>query len=138
MSRAKTTTLRSISAATGLFLTLGAPSPARSEDLRYGIETVAVRSAVQQQRSLSRPFAQRPRAVSSPWLKSPRHSSAATKASIIALATLGGMFGGAIAGGAIENWITPCRCDDPGLRGALIGAPVGAVAGGLLGFHFTR
>jgi hypothetical protein len=29
-----------------------------------------------------------------------------------------------------------CNCDDPGLKGALIGAPVGAVAGGVLGALF--
>jgi hypothetical protein len=30
-----------------------------------------------------------------------------------------------------------CRCNDPGLRGAMIGAPIGMVAGGILGaFYF--
>ena len=29
-----------------------------------------------------------------------------------------------------------CHCDDPGLKGALIGAPVGAVTGGILGAKF--
>ncbi len=27
-------------------------------------------------------------------------------------------------------------CDDPGLKGALIGAPIGAAAGGILGAMF--
>jgi hypothetical protein len=26
-----------------------------------------------------------------------------------------------------------CKCDDPGLKGALIGAPIGAIAGGIVG-----
>jgi hypothetical protein len=29
-----------------------------------------------------------------------------------------------------------CHCDDPGLVGALVGAPVGMAAGSILGWHF--
>jgi hypothetical protein len=45
----------------------------------------------------------------------------------------GGFFGGAYLGAAIEG---ECNCDDPGLRGAIIGAPIGAVTGGILGYKF--
>ena len=47
---------------------------------------------------------------------------------------VGGFFGGTFLGAAIEG--DRCNCDDPGLVGALIGGPVGAVAGGVLGYKF--
>jgi hypothetical protein len=47
-----------------------------------------------------------------------------------AIGGVGGFFGGAYLGAAIEG---DCNCDDPGLRGVLIGAPIGAVAGAIVG-----
>ena len=49
-------------------------------------------------------------------------------------AVVGGV-GGFFVGGYTGAWIEGdrCHCDDPGLKGALIGAPVGAAAGGILG-----
>jgi hypothetical protein len=44
----------------------------------------------------------------------------------------GGFFGGFFLGAAIEG--DRCNCDDPGFVGALIGAPVGAAAGSILGY----
>ena len=38
--------------------------------------------------------------------------------------------GGLIGAGLDHNW----RCDDPGLQGFVLGAPIGAVVGGILGF----
>jgi hypothetical protein len=49
------------------------------------------------------------------------------------LGALGGFFAGGFLGAKIEG---DCACDDPGLRGFQIGAPVGAVAGGILGAWF--
>lgn len=49
-----------------------------------------------------------------------------------------GFFTGAYTGAAIENHASPCRCDDPGLRGAVIGGPVGAVAGAIIGVLLVR
>jgi hypothetical protein len=51
-----------------------------------------------------------------------------------ALGATGGFFAGAYLGAFIEG--DRCHCDDPGLKGALIGAPVGAVTGGILGAKF--
>jgi hypothetical protein len=48
-----------------------------------------------------------------------------------AVGATGGFFGGGFLGAAIEG--DSCSCDDPGLKGFLIGAPTGAVAGGILG-----
>jgi hypothetical protein len=51
-----------------------------------------------------------------------------------------GTFGGLVAGGYIGIKIegNSCRCDDPGLKGLLIGAPIGAVAGGVVGYKLAR
>jgi hypothetical protein len=50
----------------------------------------------------------------------------------------GGFFAGIYVGAAIENEWYPCICDDPGLKGALRGAPIGAIAGGVLGYYTFR
>jgi hypothetical protein len=51
------------------------------------------------------------------------------------LGAIVGATGGFFAGGFTGAWIEGdrCHCDDPGLKGFLIGAPVGAVAGGIVG-----
>jgi hypothetical protein len=56
-----------------------------------------------------------------------------TKAAIFtAIGVVGGIYAGAYLGAAIEG--DSCRCDDPGLKGGLIGIPIGAVGGGILGW----
>jgi len=50
---------------------------------------------------------------------------------------LGGFVAGGLAGAAMENAIAPCRCDDAGLKGVMIGAPAGAVAAGVIAFRLT-
>jgi hypothetical protein len=51
-----------------------------------------------------------------------------------AVGAVGGLFAGGYLGAAIDG---ECGgCDDPGLKGALIGMPIGAVAGGILGGKF--
>ena len=59
-----------------------------------------------------------------------RRSSTRTILGAVAGAT-GGFFAGGFTGAWIEG--DRCNCDDPGFKGFLIGAPVGAVAGGILG-----
>jgi len=49
---------------------------------------------------------------------------------------VGGFFGGGFLGAAIEG--DSCQCDDPGLKGFLIGAPIGAIAGSILGWTLSR
>lgn len=49
------------------------------------------------------------------------------------IGAVGGFFGGGFLGSKIEP---DCDCDDPGVKGFLIGAPVGAVIGGILGAKF--
>jgi len=48
-----------------------------------------------------------------------------------ALGALGGFVAGGMIGARLDR---NCRCDDPGLQGFVVGAPVGAVAGGILGY----
>ena len=51
-----------------------------------------------------------------------------------ALGAFGGFFAGGYLGAMIDG---ECGgCDDPGLKGAVIGAPIGAVVGGILGAKF--
>ncbi len=45
--------------------------------------------------------------------------------------SVGGFFAGGFLGAHIEG--DRCDCDDPGVRGFLIGAPIGALAGGIFG-----
>ena len=55
--------------------------------------------------------------------------STGKRAAITALASLGGFLGGGFLGAAIEPG---CQCDDPGLLGFVVGAPIGAASGGVL------
>jgi hypothetical protein len=48
--------------------------------------------------------------------------------------SVGGFFAGGFLGAHIEG--DRCDCDDPGVRGFLIGAPIGAAAGGIFGAKF--
>jgi hypothetical protein len=61
-----------------------------------------------------------------------------TRALIIAGSAVGGFFAGGFLGHQIEREFAPCNCDDPGLKGALIGAPIGAIAGGVISAILTR
>lgn len=47
---------------------------------------------------------------------------------------VGGFFAGAYLGAMIEG--DGCSCDDPGLKGALIGAPIGTATGAVLGAKY--
>ena len=54
-------------------------------------------------------------------------------------ATIGavaGLFGGGYLGVKIEG--DRCHCDDPGLAGFLIGAPIGAIVGGIAGYNLGK
>lgn len=78
------------------------------------------------------------RALRLPAAAEPRRRqvrSKAKRALWAAVGGAGGFFGGAFLGAALEP---DCNCDDPGFRGFLIGAPVGAATGAILGWKFGR
>jgi hypothetical protein len=67
----------------------------------------------------------------------PPRSRARSRTRIVAGAiagSIGGFFAGGFLGAHIEG--DRCNCDDPGVQGFLIGAPIGALAGGILGGKF--
>lgn len=56
-----------------------------------------------------------------------------------ALAGVGGAVGGFFAGAYLGRLMEPgCSCDDYGLKGMIVGAPIGAVLGGLAGAHAIK
>jgi hypothetical protein len=67
-----------------------------------------------------------------PAANSQRHVSKAGKIAAGVLGGVAGFYGGAYVGAAIGG-LHDCGCDDPGLGGALMGAPVGAIAGAMFG-----
>ena len=53
--------------------------------------------------------------------------------------TVGMGFAGFLAGGYVGATIEgDCACDDPGLQGVIIGAPIGAAAGAIFGAWLSR
>ena len=68
--------------------------------------------------------------------KSPRMPQRSVRRKVLGaiVGGVGGFFGGGFLGAAIEG--DRCNCDDPGLLGFLIGAPVGAGVGSILGYKF--
>jgi len=50
---------------------------------------------------------------------------------LVLVGVVGGFFAGGLIGASLDR---NCRCDNPGLQGFIIGAPIGAIAGGVLGF----
>jgi hypothetical protein len=60
----------------------------------------------------------------------PRLHRTARKAAWGILGGVGGFFAGGLIGAAVEP---DCHCDDPGLKGFIIGAPIGAALGAMAG-----
>ena len=85
----------------------------------------ATRPAIRSDRSLQAPRSNR----SQPRARSKKRIVAGAIAG-----SVGGFFAGGFLGAHIEG--DRCDCDDPGVRGFLIGAPIGAVAGGIVGAKF--
>jgi len=71
-------------------------------------------------------------------LRSNRSGSRARSKKRIVAGAIAGSVGGFFAGGFLGAHIEGdrCDCDDPGVRGFLIGAPIGALAAGIAGAKF--
>jgi len=102
-----------------------APAAAAQVHLRQSIATAGTEAAAQLQR-------ERPRGIAA--MQGSRQRSAWRKLVGGAVGAVGGFFGGGYLGAKIEG--NRCACDDPGLQGFLIGAPIGAVVGGVAGALF--
>src|SRR5262249_19887438 len=119
-------------------LALGVSSPTMAQDLQLAAPSVNLRAAIQNLPPTIGVVASRQTALQpSIVFPFPRHSRVARRA-IVGLATLGGMVAGTYLGTHIENRYFPCHCDDPGLKGFLIGAPAGAIAAGVVAYRLTR
>ena len=75
------------------------------------------------------------------FLQAPRSNRSGARArskKLIVAGAIAGAVGGFFAGGFLGAHIEGdrCDCDDPGVRGFLIGAPIGAVAGAIAGGKF--
>jgi hypothetical protein len=111
-----------VPATTGVNTSAAAPMP-----IRMSLESVARESAateVRQSASLPRPAATN---------SAPRRRSVGKVIVGVLVGGTVGFFAGGYTGIAIENKFNPCHCDDPGLKGAIIGAPIGAVVGAIAG-----
>src|SRR5262245_42790435 len=133
MSRFSNNIVWSGVALTTLLIVFAIPFDAAAQQPRLVLPSSSIRSLPDNPPAMANATASPLRRLTEPT--SARRSSKATRASIVALAAVGGFFGGMYAGALLENAVAPCGCDDPGLQGALIGAPIGAVAAGILTFR---
>jgi hypothetical protein len=99
------------------------PRPFLAVDVPLSRASVSARTATPWQGPASVPQASAPR----------KQRSTKRKVFGAIVGATGGFFIGGYLGAAIEG---DCNCDDPGLKGAVIGAPIGAAAGGILGYKF--
>jgi len=97
----------------------GLPSDVQTGSIRRSLEKLDYRSLKLEEGGQAQPS---------------RRRSAGRKILGGALGAVGGFFAGGYLGAMIDG---ECGgCDDPGFKGALIGAPIGAVVGGILGAKF--
>jgi len=134
MSRSSNNIVWSGIALTTFFVVFGIPIEAFAQQPRLILPSASVRTLPSDLPAIAHETASLPRVLDQPAPVG--RSSKATRAAIVALAAVGGFFGGMYAGAFLENAVAPCGCDDPGLKGALIGAPVGAITAGVLTFRF--
>ena len=87
-------------------------------------------------RSATRPALRSDRSLQAP--RSNRTGARARSKKRIVAGAIAGSVGGFFAGGFLGAHIEGdrCNCDDPGVGGFLIGAPIGALAGGIVGATF--
>jgi hypothetical protein len=133
MSRFSNVTAWPVAALIGLSIVFGVTVEAAAQEPRLILPSSNIRRLPSKPPAGAEALVSSPRALAQPvpaW-----RPNKATRAAIVALAAVGGFFGGGIAGAAIENTYAPCHCDDPGLQGALIGAPIGAIVAGVLTFR---
>jgi hypothetical protein len=112
-------------------LTVGAPAPAfaqtPAEHIPLAAASLTKRFQLDAQKLVIAPRATSARQVRPALNK----ASVARKMVGSVVGLFAGVYLGGQVGAAIEG--NRCRCDDPGLKGWFIGAPVGGIAGAILG-----
>ena len=107
--------------------TIGSPRPERLQ-IEKSMKAI-VAAQVEQDRA---PRLQTKTVLPGAWGR--KRSPTGTRVVVSALGALGGFFAGGFLGAKLEP---DCNCDDPGLQGFVIGAPIGAIAGGILGWKLS-
>jgi hypothetical protein len=125
-----------VGALTTFLIVFGIPVEAAAQPPRLVLPSSNIRSLPLSPPAMSAALPSATRTLAQP--ASSRRSSKVARATLVALAAVGGFFGGGILGAAIENTYTPCHCDDPGLQGAVIGAPIGAISAGIVAFRLSK
>ena len=107
----------------------------RGTDLMEAMSAnVARKLAIQSEQSAGVPG--RFKIAVAPTFEQPVHQVGQNQSSPGRKVALGILFGiaGFYAGGLLGAGLEPnCHCDDPGLKGAMIGVPIGTVAGAMFG-----
>lgn len=98
--------------------------PVESKTIRASITTVKFDTASTEKAS-----------ASAPKIRQAGKMGTGERIGWTALAGLGGFFAGGYIGAAIEG--DSCQCDDPGLKGALTGMPIGAAAAAITTWVMT-
>jgi hypothetical protein len=118
------TCLSILSVATPALAQIPSPPPVDSRTFRASIAAVKFDTASAEKLSASRPV-----------MRQAKKMGTGERIGWTALAGLGGFFAGAYIGAAIEG--DRCECDDPGLKGALIGMPIGTAAAAITTWVLT-
>ena len=113
-----------------LALVIFASPSARAEEPALGPLRLSLERAAAAQ-TLQPVFVQQSAAVTRQSGTSRSSRSTGRKIAGGVVGAVGGFFCGGFLGAAIEG--DRCDCDDPGFLGFLIGAPIGAAVGGILG-----
>ena len=125
MFRAAIVLVSLLASTPALAQTQATPPPVESKAFRASIASVKFDSASAEKASASRPV-----------IRQAKKMGTGERIGWTALAGLGGFFAGGYIGAAIEG--DSCQCDDPGLKGALIGMPIGAAAAAITTWVLTR
>src|SRR5436190_321920 len=109
MSRFSNRAMWSVGALTTFLMIFGFHDEAAAQPRRLVLPSSNVRNLPGNPPAMPDAIASSPLVQTRPV--SVRRSSKATRASIVALAAVGGFFGGGFAGALLENTLVPCKCD---------------------------
>lgn len=100
----------------------------RMQSIRASIAKVAADAAASDAPRMVAPLP-----AAAKWPPPQRRRSPVRVAAGVVIGGAAGFFAGGFVGYKIERTFADCKCDDPGLKGLVIGAPVGAILGAIIG-----